>query len=177
MNPSESIEAFSKAIELIKHAKISSDQKKKSTVELEDNMAATKFGTYCQNSNQNKVEKSLDIIEEHIEIQGSTNKLGVEFSDIKGRHAVAKETIEPGEVICKAKPIASIILFADSMEFCYNCLDHVISPIPCTKCSAIVFCSFSCLESSKLRHSYDCSLSLMDIFLSSQGTWVSKILP
>ena len=51
----------------------------------------------------------------------------MEFSDTKGRHAVANATIEPGEVICKFKPVASMILFGDSMDFCHNCLDHVIS--------------------------------------------------
>ena len=170
MNSSESIEAFTKAIELIKYAKLPKDQKRNNIEELKINIKnANKIPQFTEETVH---DPTLDIVEEHAEIEGFSKKLGVKFTDDKGRFAVANEIIEPGEVICKAKPIASIILFADSMEFCYNCLDHVISPIPCSKCSAIVFCSFSCLESSKLRHSYDCSLSLMDIFLSSQGTWV-----
>ena len=69
-----------------------------------------------------------------------------------------------------------MILFGDSMDFCHNCLDHVISPIPCSTCSGVVFCSFLCLEESKSRHVNDCSLSFMDLILSqSQGAKVHII--
>ena len=33
--------------------------------------------------------------------------------------------------------MTSIILFNDTLEFCYNCLRHVISPIPCPKVSIL----------------------------------------
>ena len=68
--PSESIEAFGKAIDLIKHAKIPSDQKMKNKAELENNMKTTEFGTYSQKNLLNS-HPSLDIIKEHTELQGT----------------------------------------------------------------------------------------------------------
>ena len=67
---SESIEAFGKAIDLIKHAKIPSDQKMKNKAELENNMKATEFGTYSQQNLMNS-HPLLDIIKEHTELQGT----------------------------------------------------------------------------------------------------------
>lgn len=165
---SESIEAFARAVQLIKEAKLTSDQKEKNTKELEDNMKATKLGSAATKNTMECTNEALEIIEEHNELKGSTIKLGVKFNENMGRHAFANDVIEPGEVICKFKPVASIILFGDSMNFCYHCLDHVISPIPCSKCSGVVFCSLFCKDESKSRHSNDCPLSLMDLFLSKQ---------
>ena len=173
MNPSESIEAFTKAIELIKYAKLPKDQKRNNIEELKINIKnANKIPQFTEEIVH---DPTLDIVEEHAEIEGFSKKLGVKFTDDKGRFAVANEIIEPGEVICKTKPVASIILFNDSLEYCYNCLSHVISPIPCTKCASAVFCSFICLKDSLDRHVYDCPLSFMDIYLS-KGLWVCNFI-
>ena len=67
---SESIDAFSKAIDLIKYAKIPSDQKMKNKAELENNMKATEFGTYPHQNLLNS-HPSLEIIKEHTELQGT----------------------------------------------------------------------------------------------------------
>ena len=90
--------------------------------------------------------------EEHTEIKNFSKKLEVKFSSDKGRYSVANDIIEPGEVICRTQPVASIIQFDSALEFCYNCLSHVISAIPCDKCSAVVFCSFACLKEAMPRY-------------------------
>ena len=53
MKLSESIEAFAKAVQLIKEAKLTSDQKEKNTKELEDNMKATKLGSAATKTDTN----------------------------------------------------------------------------------------------------------------------------
>ena len=59
--------------------------------------------------------------------------------------------------------MASIIRFNQTLKFCYNCLSHAASPIPCDKCSAVAFCSLECKVQAWPRHQFDCPLSLMDI--------------
>ena len=118
----------------------------------------------------------LDIPREHSEFPDFSYKFGVELSEAKGRFGVAKETIEPGEIICKAPTVAGNIQFSDCLDFCYNCMGHASSPIPCQRCSAVVFCSFACRQEAEQRHIYDCPLSYIDIYLS-KGNWVrSKIV-
>ena len=71
MNLSESIEAFARAVQLIKEAKLPSDQKEKNTQELEDNMKATKLGSAAtKNTLDCANDGALDIIEEHDELKG-----------------------------------------------------------------------------------------------------------
>ena len=94
--------------------------------------------------------------------------MDIEFTTDKGRHAIANEVIEQGEIICETKAVASIIKLNETLKFCYNCLTHASSPIPCEICSAVAFCSVLCREQAKKRHSYDCPLSLMDINFTNQ---------
>ena len=82
MNPSESIEAFTKAIELIKFAKLPTDQKKNNIEELKINIKnADKIPQF---SEEKVHDSSLDIIEEHSDLEGFSKKLGVKFTDDKG---------------------------------------------------------------------------------------------
>ena len=82
MNPSESIEAFTKAIELIKFAKLPTDQKRNNIEELKINIKnADKIPQF---SEEIVYDSSLDIIEEHSDLEGFSKKLGVKFTDDKG---------------------------------------------------------------------------------------------
>ena len=65
MKLSESIEAFARAVQLIKEAKLTSDQKEKNTKELEDNMKATKLGSAATKNTLECSNEGLEIIEEH----------------------------------------------------------------------------------------------------------------
>ena len=82
LNPSESIEAFTKAIELIKFAKLPTDQKKNNIEELKINIKnADKIPQF---SEEIVYDSSLDIIEEHSDLEGFSKKLGVKYTDDKG---------------------------------------------------------------------------------------------
>ena len=95
LNPSESVEAFTKAIDLIKYAKIPTDQKKNNIEELKINIKnADKIPQFAEEITNLP---SLKIVEEHPELEGFSKKLGVKFTEDKGRYAVASEIIEPGQ--------------------------------------------------------------------------------
>ena len=82
LNPSESIEAFTKAIELIKFAKLPTDQKKNNIEELKINIKnADKLPQFTEEIVH---DSSLDIIEEHSDLEGFSKKLGVKFTNDKG---------------------------------------------------------------------------------------------
>jgi hypothetical protein len=72
---SESIEAFARAVQLIKEAKLTSDQKEKNTKELEDNMKATKLGSAGTKNTLDCANEGLEIIEEHDELKGIVPKV------------------------------------------------------------------------------------------------------
>ena len=87
---------------------------------------------------------SLFVNKEHEEMPNVTNKLEVKYSDQKGRYSIAKEIIYPGEVIIRTKAIASMIKITAAKLICYNCLIYTLSPVPCGRCAAVVFCSTNC---------------------------------
>ena len=87
---------------------------------------------------------SLYVNKEHEEMPNVTNKLEVKYSDQKGRYSIAKEIIHPGEVIIRTKAIASMIKITNTKLNCYNCLIYTLSPVPCSRCVAVVFCSTNC---------------------------------
>ena len=146
---SESIEALTKSYELLKLTKLSNDQKRSTIEELK---------TYIKQARNLSETKILDlkkpqlcVEKENPELPGFSYKLSVKYSEEKGRHAVANTVIEPGEIICTTKPVAAIIRFDETLGYCYNCLICVPSPIPCTNCSAIVFCSIPCRQEAAER--------------------------
>ena len=147
----KSVEAFQKAIENLQNLSMPNDQKNKILQELQKSLKSAKS---MPNQTQNQAKQKLEtmVIEnEHEQLKDVTDKLKVEFSHLKGRHAIAKETIMPGEVIVKNKATAFNISLELSLEYCFNCLDYTMAPIPCNNCSAVVFCSSDCFQSGIQR--------------------------
>lgn len=150
---SSSIEAFTKSLKNLSLSKLSEEQKHQLSSDIKANIENVKKNVVFSNLSHFPEEenRSLDIIEEHPEIEGFTKKIGIQYSDTQGRFSVATEVIEAGEVISKDKAVTSIVLFNENMEFCYHCLIHVASPIPCQKCAGVVFCSLQCQQEAFQR--------------------------
>ena len=85
--------------------------------------SARSMPNQCQNQTEPKFETMI-IESEHEQLKDVTGKLKVEFSNVKGRHAIAKEMIMPGEVIVKNKAIAFNINLDLSLEYCFDCLAY-----------------------------------------------------
>ena len=147
----ESIEALRKSYELLKLSNHSKEQKRSTIEELNSYIRSAKKLT-----EKPKIENyfELRVENEHPELPGFSEKLSVKYTEEKGRHTVANAVIEPGEVICQTQPVTAIVKFHLTLEYCYNCLLHVPSPIPCENCAGVIFCSLKCRDEAKQRYYY-----------------------
>lgn len=144
---SESINAYSESIKCLSNAKLAEEKKLQIANDTKITIGKVKRNiVYSSSKTFPAADRniSLEVKEENREIQGFTNKISIHYTPQQGRFSVATEVIEPGEVISRDKAVTSIILFNENLEFCYHCLLHVASPIPCQNCAAVVFCSQQC---------------------------------
>ena len=161
---SESVQAYVQAYETLKISNVSNDVKRKNIEELKIGIQKAKTSVLVQVDQVDKKRSEHHfLLEEHEELSGFSSKINVKYSEAKGRHTIANAVIEPGEIICETQSVASIIRFNQTLKFCYNCLSHCPSPIPCDKCSAVAFCTLDCKVQAWSRHQFDCPLALMDI--------------
>ena len=108
--------------------------------------------------------KSLEILKTpKIKLEKSGNnkyvsdKLEVKFNDTVGRHVVAVDDIEVGEVLVDEVPLASVLHQSKLSSNCSNCLTSVISGVGCDQCSQVIFCSKKCkTEACSTFHRYEC---------------------
>ncbi|CAH1790753.1 unnamed protein product [Owenia fusiformis] len=73
-----------------------------------------------------------------------------------GRFATASEDIRVGDVMIVDKPFASVLLPTVYRTHCYHCMKRVVAAIPCTQCSAVKFCTFSCRKEAWSYHQVEC---------------------
>ena len=63
----------------------------------------------------------------------------------RGRYVVASREIEVGECLIHEEAIVNLSKFQNSLTHCYSCqIDTSVNPLPCQRCSAVVFCSTEC---------------------------------
>lgn len=147
---SESIEALTKSYELLKLTKLSNDQKRSTIEELQTYIKQAR--KISDKKPDLKLLPKLCVEKEHPELPGFSYKMSVKYSASKGRYTVANSVIEPGEIICTTRPVATNIMFDETLGHCYNCLICSPSPIPCLNCSAVVFCSIQCRQEASERY-------------------------
>ena len=71
--------------------------------------------------------------------------LEVVYTPDRGRYVIANRDIDVGECLIHEKAIVNVGKFQNSLDHCYFCLrDATMNPLPCHKCSAVVFCSAEC---------------------------------
>ncbi|XP_065216551.1 SET and MYND domain-containing protein 4-like [Planococcus citri] len=92
-------------------------------------------------------------------IPNASAKVRLDSSVEMGRHFVATEDIEPGEILVVEKPYASILLPESYLSHCSNCFIRNLAMIPCEKCSQLMFCNEKCRSESMTRyHMTECDI-------------------
>ena len=87
-----------------------------------------------------------------------SDKVEVKESIGQGRFLVARETIEPGEVVSREEALAVSLDPIHVGEQCTHCLRHAIAPLPCPSCTIAVFCCRECREAGLVSHAFTCRL-------------------
>ncbi|XP_061659341.1 SET and MYND domain-containing protein 4 isoform X3 [Syngnathoides biaculeatus] len=98
---------------------------------------------------------------------GMSPKVTVRFSLEKGRHVVASETIQAGEVILSERPYGLVLVpsssgsaFGSEHRRCHACLKLMWRPVPCDGCSYARYCTANCKDHAwEEHHRWECPLS------------------
>lgn len=83
--------------------------------------------------------------------------------DGKGRFIIAKSDIKAGDTVLIEPPYAACLIPKYYGTHCLECFIKLISPIPCSDCAGVAFCSPECKEKAcSTYHKYECKfLNLM----------------
>lgn len=91
-----------------------------------------------------------------------TKKIEMRFKPSVQRYVVAKEDIEPGDVLLVERAYCSVLLAHHETKYCHHCcrsLDWTITglnSIPCANCVEVMFCSVKCRDAGSKYHRYEC---------------------
>lgn len=89
----------------------------------------------------------------------ASSKLEVEYSEEMGRHVVAKEDINVGEIIVEEEPYLAILLKNQHLVACSYCLSRCLNLMPCDTCCFCLYCSDECKAKAwKDFHETECPL-------------------
>ena len=87
----------------------------------------------------------------------ASNAVDITTSHVTGRHPIATQDINVGDILVIEKPFASVLLPRYLETHCYHCLRCVTVPIPCLQCSTVRYCSEACAKQSwDSYHSLEC---------------------
>lgn len=95
----------------------------------------------------------------------ASSKLAVLHTPELGRHVVAQEDIEVGDVIVREDPFVSVLLREQITMTCGNCFSRHFNMYPCAYCCMTMYCSRKCVgEAWESYHFYECPFlaSLLD---------------
>ncbi|XP_044254997.1 SET and MYND domain-containing protein 4-like [Tribolium madens] len=91
----------------------------------------------------------------------ASTKVKMSYNKDKGRHIVASTDINRGELLFIEKAFVFAPVFKENKEFysfkCYNCLNDIVSGVPCNSCTVCVYCDENCRDKSwKKCHRWEC---------------------
>jgi hypothetical protein len=88
----------------------------------------------------------------HPLFRSASDALRVTYAESKGRHVIASRDVDVGECLIDEEAATHSTFLNKSLSHCYACTRHVVSPQPCTQCSAVVFCGVRCRTISEQRY-------------------------
>ena len=100
----------------------------------------------------------LELLSHNSDFPTLSDKVEVKESLGQGRFLVARETIEPGEVVSREEALAVSLDPIHRAEQCTHCLRHAFAPLPCPSCSIAAFCCTECREAGLVSHAFTCRL-------------------
>ncbi|KAG8237215.1 hypothetical protein J437_LFUL016052 [Ladona fulva] len=116
---------------------------------------------------------------------GLSSAVEIRWSESKGREVVANRWIEPGDVLVVEPSFSSVLLklkvHTDENEArltrCSECIDSVISPIPCSQCIYVSYCSETCRKNAWEKfHRFECGHSKVLGYLEWTGRLALRMM-
>ncbi|XP_044738180.1 SET and MYND domain-containing protein 4 [Chrysoperla carnea] len=92
-------------------------------------------------------------------IKCATSKIKIEHNQKMGRHVIAVDQIQPGELIAIERPYIAVLLRSANYKNCAYCCHYTLNPIPCVQCPFVLFCDDKCQKLGyESFHRYECQL-------------------
>uniref|UniRef100_A0A2A4K7Z8 Protein-lysine N-methyltransferase SMYD4 n=1 Tax=Heliothis virescens TaxID=7102 RepID=A0A2A4K7Z8_HELVI len=102
---------------------------------------------------------TLKAQDRHEKYLDASSKLKVVYNSEMGRHVVATEDIEVGEVIVQEDPYVRVLLKTQCTICCAHCFSRKFNLYPCPYCCVTMYCSRTCVtEAWDQYHSFECPL-------------------
>lgn len=91
-----------------------------------------------------------------------SESLSLKCSQESGKHVIANQDINCGEIIAVEKAFISYPLINKLYLVCSYCLCQVLNVVPCDRCAGVIYCSEKCKKQAYDEyHSLECSLVLL----------------
>ena len=112
----------------------------------------------------------------HTQFPSMSEAVTIRYEEDVGRHAVATQNIEPGDVILVEKPLAWTVSVNNFEHFCQNCVNNVgRTPIPSPSHESGVFCCYDCLTHFQTTFPFD-DLDFVQLFSSGTSEGSASVM-
>ncbi|KAK0072128.1 hypothetical protein PV326_000416, partial [Microctonus aethiopoides] len=112
------------------------------------------------------------IPDDNLKILGVSGAVTLKYSQEHGRHVVATNDINVGEVIMVQKSYVNNVDADFYYKYCANCCKDVFAGIPCHQCVNVIYCDEKCRDENwREYHDIECSVTSAMI-----GNVISHIL-
>lgn len=87
----------------------------------------------------------------------ASSKLTVKYTPELGRHVIANEDIEVGEVLVQEDPFVQVLLKSQYTIACAHCFSRKYNLKPCPYCVLVLYCTEECSATAwEQYHKYEC---------------------
>lgn len=91
--------------------------------------------------------------------EDASSKLRVNYTPEMGRHVIADQDIDVGEILVQEDPYVSVLLRNQILYTCANCFSRKCNLYPCPYCCMTLYCSKKCvIEAWNQYHFYECPI-------------------
>ncbi|XP_057318768.1 SET and MYND domain-containing protein DDB_G0273589 [Microplitis mediator] len=98
----------------------------------------------------------------HPLLPGISKLVEIQETTEAGKHAVAAEDVQIGNVLACETPLASCLLPEYYGTHCHHCFVRLRAPVGCSVCSSVAFCGRNCRdEALKTYHKYECKILVL----------------
>jgi len=147
-------EAYERLLEVLDYSDIPTDKvgkmRKDATMALKT--------LIVEEEEETDKDEVLPLLSQNSDFPTLSHNVEVKESLGQGRFLVARETIEPGEVVSREEALAVSLDPIHRAEQCTHCLRHALAPLPCPSCSIAAFCCRECREAGLVSHAFTCRL-------------------
>ena len=95
-------------------------------------------------SKDERVKECPRLATPHSRFPSLSDALEVRYEVGRGRYVAAGRAVKCGELIAVERPYAWMLDRGETKALCWHCMRAMAAPVPCPRCSGVMFCSKKC---------------------------------